>query len=95
MNNKTASKIQKYFTPGVLLGLILLLGAALRFYDLGKESYWIDEMSTIIEAQQSLSRMITSGRLDQPPAFYIPFHFWIRLFGSGEMHARMFSPGGG
>ena len=82
---------QEYLTPAVLLALILLLGAALRFYDLGAESYIVDEMSTVIKSQQSIPQMITSGRLDQPPAYYVPFHFWVELFGTNEVSTRSFS----
>jgi mannosyltransferase len=90
-DERIGSRIQKYLTPAFLLGLIVLLGTALRFYDLGSESYWIDEMSTVIEGQQSIHQMITSGRLDQPPAYYLPFHFWVRFLGTSEVSTRSFS----
>ena len=47
-------RFKKYLTPVVLLGIILLLGTALRFYDLGAESYWMDEMFSVVEGQQSI-----------------------------------------
>jgi len=81
----------KFMNSVTILGLILLLGMALRIYNLGAESYWIDEMSTVIEGQQSLQDLFKSGRLDQPPAYYIPFHFWIDLFGDSEVSTRSFS----
>jgi len=81
----------KFMNSNVLLGLILLLGAALRFYDLGAESYWIDEISTIIEGQQSLPQLFASGKLNQPPAYYLPFHFWLQIFGATEVSTRFFS----
>ena len=90
-NADSTFRFQNYLTAAVLLGLILLLGTALRFYDLGTESYWIDEMSTVIEAQQSIPQMIASGRLDQPPAYYLPFHLWIHIFGTSEASTRSFS----
>ncbi len=71
--------------------LILVLGLALRFYELGTESYWIDEMSTVLEGQQSIPRILSSGRLDQPPGYYLPFHFWEKIFGPGEVATRSFS----
>jgi len=82
---------QKYLTPSVLLGLILLLGMMLRLYNLGTESYWIDEMSTVVEGQQSIQQLLASGRLDQPPAYYLPFHFWVQFFGTTEVSTRSFS----
>jgi len=85
------SGLQRYLTPALWLGLILLLGTILRFYDLGTESYWIDEMYTVIEAQQNIPEMLTSGRLDQPPAYYLPFHLWVETFGTQEVSTRSFS----
>jgi len=83
--------IKKFLNPTVLLGLILLIGISLRVYDLGTESYWIDEMGTVFEGQQSIHQIITSGRLDQPPAYYFPFHFWEQFFGTSEVSTRSFS----
>ena len=81
----------KGLNPTVFLGIIVFLGAALRIYNLGTESYWIDEMSTVIEGQQSIFQIITSGRLDQPPAYYFPFHLWLQMFGLSEVSTRLFS----
>jgi mannosyltransferase len=75
----------------ILLILILGLSAALRFFNLGTESYWIDEMCTVIEAQQSIHQLIMSGRLDQPLAYYLPLHFWVQIFGTTEPSMRSFS----
>ncbi len=83
--------LQKYLSPAVLLGMILILGAVLRFSDLGAESYWMDEVATTIEAQQSISQLLAMGRLDQPPAYYLPIHFWIETFGTSEVSLRSFS----
>ena len=88
---RNGSGFKRYLTPAVLLGLILLMGTALRFYDLGTESYWIDEMGTLVEAQQSIPQMLSSGRLDQPPAYFLPFHFWVQFFGTSEVSTRSFS----
>ncbi len=88
---RNAPGFQKYFTPALLLGLILLIGAALRFHNLGAKSYWIDEMCTVIEGQQSPQQLFVSGRLDQPPAYYLPFHLWVQLFGTAEVSTRSFS----
>lgn len=73
------------------IGLILLLGAFLRLYDLNAESYWSDEMYTVYEVQQTIPQVISSGRLDQPPGYYIPFHFWVQIFGLDETGTRSFS----
>jgi len=83
--------IQKDLNSAVLLGLILLLGITLRFYNLGTENYWIDEMYTVIESQQSIYHIIVVGRLDQPLSYYLPFHFWVQIFGFTEVSTRSFS----
>ncbi len=85
------SGINRFLNPAVLLGLILLIGISLRLYDLGTESYWIDETFTVVEGQQSIQQILTSGRLDQPPAYYFPFHYWEQLFGTSEVSTRSFS----
>jgi mannosyltransferase len=90
-NLRQGSGSQRYLAPMAFLGLILLLGAGLRFYDLGTESYWIDEVDTVFESQQSIPQLFASGRLDQPPAYYVPFHFWVRFFGTAEVSTRSFS----
>jgi mannosyltransferase len=83
--------LKRYLSPAVLLGLIMLLGITLRFYDLGAEGYWGDEIYSVIEGQQSVHQLLTSGRLDQPPAYYLPFHLWEGIFGSNEVSTRSFS----
>ncbi len=83
--------IKRFLNPAVLLGLFLLIGISLRLYDLGTESYWIDETFTVVEGQQSIQQILTSGRLDQPPAYFIPFHYWERIFGTSEVSTRSFS----
>ena len=88
---RNARGFRNQLTPGLLLALILLIGAALRFHNLGAKSYWIDEMSTVIEGQQSPQQLFASGRLDQPPAYYLPFHLWVQIFGTAEVSTRSFS----
>jgi mannosyltransferase len=89
LQKETSSKNEK--KSAFLLGIIVLLGIALRIYNLGTESYWIDEMSTVVEGQQNILQVITSGRLDQPPAYYLPFHLWLQVFGTSEASTRLFS----
>lgn len=83
--------LQPFFTPLVWLSLILLLGTSLRFYALGTKNYWLDEIFTITEAQQSTQQLLTSGRLDQPVAYFLPFQAWIQFFGTSEVSTRAFS----
>lgn len=84
-------ELLKYLSTNVILGFILILGTMLRLFNLSAESYWIDEMSTVIEGYQNIQQLFAAGRLDQPPAYYIPFHIWIELFGDKEVSTRLFS----
>lgn len=45
-----------------LLVFIILLAAALRFYDLGGESYWYDEVIMLRVAQDNILTIIEGGR---------------------------------
>lgn len=75
----------------IWLSLVLLAAIVSRVFDLARESYWVDEIYTLFEGQQSIHQLLTSGRLDQPPAYYLPFHFWLQIFGTTEVSARSFS----
>lgn len=71
-----------------LLVFIILLAAALRFYDLGGESYWYDEVIMLRVAQDNILTIIEGGR---PPIYIILAHFWIKLFGTEEVATRSLS----
>lgn len=85
------SKFWKDYSTAVWFTATLLLAMVLRIYNLGTKSYWVDEIFTITEGKQSVYQLLTSGRLDQPPAYYLPFHFWIITFGTNETSTRSFS----
>lgn len=71
--------------------LIALLAAALRFYQLGAESYWLDEVYTVHMAQRNVDQLLAVREIDWPPAYYVLIHFWVRLFGTTETATRSFS----
>jgi uncharacterized membrane protein len=75
----------------ILFGLVLALSVALRFYDLSGESFWLDEVATTIEIQGSVPDLLTTGRMDQPPAYYLPLYLWTKIFGISEGSLRSFS----
>ena len=63
---------------GILLTLILVLGAALRLFRLAGQSFWWDEVYSASLSAQSLKTVIP--RFGQTPAFYhILLHFWQYL----------------
>lgn len=74
----------------VLFGLVCALGVGLRFYDLGAESLWMDEVTMARVAQNDASRILElagfgSGR---PPFFVLLAHFWMQAFGTSEVALR-------
>jgi len=75
-----------------ILILILLLGSALRLYDLGKESFWFDEITSIKELDQpSLGSMLKEKiRYHIVPPFYQIFsYFWLKILGKSEFWTRI------
>jgi len=75
----------------VLLLLILILGAFLRFYGLTHHSLWWDEAGSIKFAQQSPAEIVQNLKTGtHPPLFYFLFKAWMNAFGSGETAVRIF-----
>lgn len=74
----------------ILLPLIITLGSALRLYDLGGESYWIDEVSMVYRTKLNLEPFIhwERGRFS---VYIILAHFWMQSFGPSEVATRSFS----
>lgn len=74
-----------------LLILIILLGAALRFFDLSGESLWHDEAVTYNVAGQSFYELISwiiHTNDNNPPLYYLLMHFWVSIFGHSEFSLR-------
>ena len=61
----------------VLFSLIMVLGAALRVYDLGGESYWLDEVTMIDVAGRNLQSIFLQAQEGRPPVFVVLAHFWL------------------
>ena len=72
----------------LLLGSILLIGIILRFYGLGEQNYWYDELITLSVAEGSYSSIITGPR---PPVYLALFKLWTTLFGTSEIATRFLS----
>lgn len=66
----------------LVLALLTLLAAALRFWRLGDWSFWADEVATLRDAQD-LGKVITY------PVGYALIGLAVRLFGSNEFAARL------
>jgi mannosyltransferase len=86
---KPSFRISKFDLP---LVAIIAIGAALRLYRLGAQSFWFDEMVQVKVSMRDISRIVT-GRYGiygdaQPPLSHYLMHFWLKL-GSGEFWTRL------
>ncbi|MBV4460983.1 glycosyltransferase family 39 protein [Pseudomonas sp. COR58] len=71
---------------------ILLLAAAVRFYDLTAEAIWGDEGSSVLLARYPLSEIWRHAAFDvHPPLYFMLLRGWIGLFGDGIFALRCFS----
>jgi hypothetical protein len=75
-----------------IVGLVVVVGLALRLYTIGEKSLWIDESFSIWTASQPLDALWSfTVKLDHhPPLYYTLLHFWLAL-GDGETVVRGFS----
>ncbi|WP_085656644.1 glycosyltransferase family 39 protein [Pseudomonas sp. B11(2017)] len=71
---------------------ILLLAAAVRFYDLTAAAVWGDEGSSLLLAAYPLDGIWRHAAFDvHPPLYFMLLHGWIALFGDGIFAIRSFS----
>ncbi len=56
------------------------------------QSYWRDEAFRIFMAREPLLKIIQLAPFDaQPPLYYFLLHYWIKIFGDGEIATRALS----
>jgi uncharacterized membrane protein len=70
------------------LALAVLAAALLRFWDLGRQGFWADEMYSLNAARQSLWQVL-ADRDQTPPLHNLVLHFWIRVAGESELAVRV------
>lgn len=75
----------------VILAGIVLLGLALRLFDLTGESLWFDEAYAVWSSNMDIAslRVLWEWRIEFA-LFYVLLHFWICAFGQGEHAVRLF-----
>jgi len=77
------------------VGFIILLGAVLRFYNLGTESFWLDEIYTVNFLSQDLSGLLnqlaTQGNVTRNAVYYLLAYFWVQPSGISEFSIRSLS----
>lgn len=74
-----------------LLCLITLAGAALRLWQLGAQSLWLDEVFTARVAPESVAAILRAIRsdLDTPPLHPLLVHLFIVVFGGSDFVLRL------
>src|SRR3954449_10868490 len=79
--------------PGLVLALIAVAGAALRFATLSTQSFWLDEAIAINSARLDLGGMTDSlARTGgTPPFYFLLLDGWMRVFGDSEAAVRSLS----
>jgi mannosyltransferase len=67
---------------------IILLGAALRFYGLGFQSLWSDELASWDFSEHDTVGRVIQGET-QPPLYFLILHLWQWIFGDSEWALRL------
>jgi mannosyltransferase len=76
----------------LLLVLIVVLAAGLRFYQIGAQSLWSDEGNSAALAARSLIQITRDAANDiHPPLYYWLLSLWTRIFGTSEAALRSLS----
>ncbi len=76
----------------LLVLLILVSAAAVRFYNLGGQSLWSDEGNSAALASRSLPQIARDAAHDiHPPLYYWLLHAWTRVTGTSEVGLRSLS----
>src|SRR5947209_12259576 len=72
---------------------VIVLGALLRFWALGQQNFWSDEVATHTVVAGSLGHVFSTLPKTEgsPPLYYVAAWTWSRLFGTGEVGLRSLS----
>jgi mannosyltransferase len=79
----------KWVVP-VVLGAIVALGVAVRFVQ--RSPLWLDEALSVNIARLPVGDLLDALRHDgHPPLYYLILHYWMKLFGEGDIAVRALS----
>jgi mannosyltransferase len=78
-------------SPFVILLLVLLLGMALRLYQLDADSLWLDEVKTGITSRLDFVSMVNyqAEKSVHPPLLYMVTHFFLASMGESDFVVRL------
>src|SRR5215471_6400520 len=90
-NSTTRAWLINRLSPVVVL-LIVLLAAALRLHEIGRQSLWNDEGNTLRLVERSVPSLLENASHDiHPPGYYLALKAWWSLTGESEFALRAFS----
>jgi mannosyltransferase len=79
-----------YWVLGLLAGAVVVAGVVGRFY--APTQLWLDEALSVDIARLPLGQIPGALRQDgSPPLYYVLLHFWMEVFGQGNVAVRAFS----
>ena len=74
----------------IILTLIIFLGAFLRFYNIDKNSLWLDEIGQVIVATMNLQDLLVGVSTHlSPPLDYLIMHFFLKFTPHNDLFFRM------
>jgi hypothetical protein len=85
----TLSARSKKIAMFLCYGLIMVLSAYLRYHNIRKQIYWIDEMFSLYTAQHENLKTVFYD--NTPFLYHLLLKFWINVFGHGERETRLLS----
>ncbi len=89
METRTVSYRSLLTASKASLFLIVTVSLALRVYGLGKESLWLDEITSVTRSQLPLNELMRAlSAVGWNPLFEVFLHYWVKVFGVSEISVR-------
>lgn len=85
-------RLRRVGPHGWSIAAIMLVAAVLRFWGLGSESLWVDELTTLAQTQWGPMRIITESVIrGTPPLYYLLLSVVYGVLPAGEWGLRLLS----
>jgi mannosyltransferase len=79
-------------TTFLLLASIVCLAGLVRWYHIGAQSLWYDELVSASLSRLDLPNLLLSLKADfHPPLYFILLHGWVKIYGNSEIGLRSMS----